>query len=176
MPYDYASNYKGGVATVKKGEKWALINTAEEMITDYIFDEVLLDEFDTCCTSGVIFAKKDGKYYMLDSKGERISETAFDDAKPFFGTGPAAVCLNGKWGFVNKNGKMAIEPQYENAVSFNIGLGAVCVEGRWGYINVSGDVKIAHQFEDCKPFASNGIAAVKEDGLWKYVCLLPYSR
>ncbi len=176
LPYDYASNFKGGVAAVKQGDKWALINTKEEQITDYIFEDVILDDYDTCCSEGVIFAKKDGKYYMVNAEGQKISEQAFDDAKPFAGNEPAAVCIFGKWGFVNATGEIAIEPQYENANSFNIGLGAVCVDGSWGYINNEGTIRIECQFEDCQPFATNGIAAVKENGLWKYVCLLSYNQ
>ena len=174
LPYDYASNFKNGVAAVKKGDKWALINTNEEQLTDYIFEDIILDDYDTCSSEGVIFAKKDGKYYMVNTQGGKISDQGFDDAKSFAGSGPAAVCISGKWGFADKTGKIVIEPQYEGANSFNIGLGAVCVDGAWGYINSSGTVRIDCQFEDCQPFAANGIAAVKEKGMWKYVRLLSY--
>lgn len=174
LPYDYASNFKNGVAAIKKGDKWALINTDEKQLTDFIYESILLDEYDTCCNEGVIFAKKDGKYYMLNTQGEKISDQAFDDARSFAGSGPAAVCIEGKWGFIDKTGKVVIEPQYEGANSFNIGLGAVCVEGKWGYISSKGTIRIQCQFEDCQPFASNGIAAVKEKGMWKYVRLLSY--
>ena len=84
--------------------------------------------------------------------------------------------MNGKWGFVDSTGQMTIEPQYDAAKSFNIGLGAICVDGKWGYINSNGTVRIQCQFEDCLPFADNGIAAVKENGIWSYVQLLSYSN
>ena len=174
FPYDYASNFKNGVAAVKQGDKWALIDTNEEQITDFIFEDIILDEFDTCHNSGVVFAKKDGKYYMVNAQGGKISDQAFEDAKSFVGSEPAAVCISGKWGFVDTTGKMVIEPQYEGARSFNIGLGAVCTEGVWGYINTSGTIRIECQFEDCQSFSTNGIAAVKENDIWKYVRLLPY--
>ena len=174
LPYDYASNFKNNVAAVKKGEKWALINTQEEQITDYIFEDVVLDEYNTCCNEGVIFVKKNGKYYMVNAQGGKISDQSFDDAKPFAGSGPAAVCISGKWGFVDATGKLVIEPQYASANSFNVGLGGVCIDGLWGYINTSGVVRIKCQFEDCLPFSTNGIAAVKENGIWKYVKLLAY--
>ena len=174
LPYDFASNYKNGVAAVKVGEKWALIDSDEALITDYIFEDVLLDEYGTCYNGGVIFAKYNGKYYMVNSQGARISEQAFDDAKPFLGSEFAAVCIDGKWGFVNTSGAIVIDPQYEDANSFSIGLGAVCVDGLWGYINTSGTIRIECQFEACLPFSSTGIAAVKENGYWKYVRLFSY--
>lgn len=176
LPYDYASNFKNGVAAVKKGEKWALINTEEEQITDFVFEDIVLDEFNTCCNESVVFAKYNGKYYLVNPQGEKITEQGFDDAASFAGGGLAAVCVNGKWGFVDSTGQMTIEPQYDAAKSFNIGLGAICVDGKWGYINSNGTVRIQCQFEDCLPFADNGIAAVKENGIWSYVQLLSYSN
>lgn len=174
LPFDYASNFKNQRAAVKKGEKWAIISSNKEMITDYIFDDVLLDEFDTCINNGVIFAKSDGKYFMLNSNGERISEQGFDAAYPFVTNEPAAVCLNGKWGFVNADGTMAIDPQYENAKSFSMGLAPVCEESSWGYINSSNIYRISRQFYDCLPFSANGIAAVREAEKWSYIKLLSF--
>ena len=174
LPYDYASNFKNGVAAVKKGDKWAIVDTDEKNITDFIFDDVVLDEYNTCGNQGALFVKKDGKYYLINTRGQRLLDQGFDAAEPFTEAGPAAVCLSGKWGFLDATGQMVIEPQYEGAKSFNIGMGAVCENGRWGYINTNGEIRVQCQFEDCKPFAANGIAAVKENGIWKYVRLLLY--
>lgn len=172
--YDYASTFKGGVAAVKKGSKWALIDTTEKQITEYIFDEIVLDEFDTCMNGGVAFGKQNGKYYMINAEGKKISDQGFDAVYPFVGSEPAAVCIGGKWGFVDTTGTMVIKPTYENAKSFNLGLGAVLVDGVWKYISTNGTVRIDSEFEDCLPFAANGIAAVKVDGRWQYQQLLPY--
>lgn len=174
LPYDDAGNFKNGVAAVKKGDKWALVSSSGEMITEYVFEDVLLDEYDACINGGVIFAKTGGKYYMYDAEGQRISDNGFDNAYPFMGTQAAAVCIGGKWGFADTTGAVVIEPKYEEAKSFSIGLGAVKENGTWGYINTSGEYRIESQYEDCKPFASNGIAAVKTEGYWEYVKLLAY--
>lgn len=174
LPFDYASNFKNQRAAVKNGEKWAIISSNKEMITDYIFDDILLDEFETCINNGVIFAKRDGKYFMLNSNGEQISEQGFDAAYPFVTNEPAAVCLNGKWGFVNADGIMVIDPQYENAKSFSNGLAPVYEDGSWGYINSSNIYRISRQFYDCLPFSENGIAAVREAEKWSYIKLLSF--
>lgn len=176
LPYDYASNFKNGVAAVRKGDKWALINTEEVLITEFVFDDVLLDEYETCHNGGVIFVKKNGKYYMANAAGNKITEQGFDDAKPFVGNDPAAVCINGQWGFVAADGNMVIQPQYEGANSFSIGLAGVCIDGLWGYINSSGTIRVPCQFEECKPFSGAGIAVVKQDEVWKYVQLLSYQQ
>lgn len=174
LPFDYAGNFKNGVAAVKKGDKWALISSAGGSVTEYVFEDVLLDEYEACINGGVIFAKSEGKYYMYDAAGQKISEQGFEDARPFTGTQPAAVCIGGKWGFADNTGNIVIEPKYEDARSFSIGLAGVKENGTWGYINTNGQYRIESQYEDCKPFATNGIAAVKEEGYWQYVKLLAY--
>ena len=52
------------------------------------------------------------------------------------------------------------------------GLGRV--NGKWVYINSNKDIRVNEQFDDALPFASNGIAAVKENGVWNYIKLLCY--
>lgn len=174
LPFDFAGTFKNGVAAVKKGDKWALIGADGKNITEYVFEDVLLDEFDACLNGGVVFAQKDGKYYMFNSKGEQIGKQGFDNAYPFVSGEYAAVCVGKKWGFADTTGKIVIEPQYEDARSFNLNLGAVCIDGKWGYISTGADIRIECQYEDCLPFSNNGIAAVKESGMWKYVQLLAY--
>lgn len=178
--FEDATHFKNSVAAVKKDGKWGLINSGNEMITDFIFDDVIRDEYNTCINNGVIFVKKDGKYYMCNAQGAKITDKAFDDAYPFVSTEPAAVCVDGKWGFVDGAGNMVIEPQYESAKSFNIGYAPVCKDGLWGYINNTNNLRIDYQFIDCKPFSSNGVTSViqqnkEEDNRnWIYIILYKY--
>ena len=174
LPYDYASTFKNGVAAVKQNGKWALIDASQNLITEFIFDEIVLDEFDTCINSGVIFVCKDGKYYMMNAQGAKISDQAFEAVQPFADGGLAAVSIGGLWGFADTTGAVVIEPQYEGARSFGADLGGVCIDGAWGYISKSGDIRVECRYEDCLPFNSSGITAVKENGTWKYVQLLGY--
>lgn len=68
----------------------------------------------------------------------------FEKAQPF-SEGLAAVQIqdeNGftkKWGFIDKSGKMVIEPMFEDAASFKNGLAYVKINAaKQGYINRSG--------------------------------------
>lgn len=174
--FDYVTNFRNGVAAAKVDEKWALISDNGDNLTDYIYDDILIDEYETCINNGVVFAKSGDKYYMLDAKGEKITEQGFDNAYPFTSDQPAAVCIDGKWGFVFSDGTMCIEPEYDNAKSYSIGLAPIYVNGLWGYQDSNGVVRIAPQFDDCMPFSENGIAAVCNDDVWSYIKLLPYEN
>lgn len=176
LPYDYASAYRNGVAAVKVGNEWKLIDTEGKSLTETVFEDIKIDEFHTCLSSGVIWAKKNGKYYMYDAEGKQICDQGFEDARHFVADEPAAVSVGGKWGFVDKTGQMVIEAEYTDARSFNCGVGAVCVDGLWGYVSIGNEIRIAPQFEDAREFSSDGIAAVKENESWSYIKLLGFDR
>ena len=78
------------------------------------------------------------------------------------------VKLDGKFGFINKSGKVLINPQFEAVGAFYSGLAAVLTGGKWGYINKSGSIAINPQFEQTSSFYE-GLAAVKIGGKWGYI-------
>ena len=76
-----------------------------------------------------------------------------------------------KYGFIDENGKVVINPAFETVQQFYEGLAAVCIgkgcyggkyakeEKKWGYVDKSGAMVIPPQFSDVEPFQS-GLAAV----------------
>ena len=64
-----------------------------------------------------------------------------------------------KYGFIDKNGKVVIEPQFDDAGDFSEGFAQVKKDGKWGFIDKSGKVVIEPQFRDAEPF-SEGFARV----------------
>lgn len=65
------------------------------------------------------------------------------------------------WGFINEDGKIVIEPQFEDAHFFSEGLCPVSnSENKWGYIKENGKLVINFQFDFATPF-TNGKAKVK---------------
>lgn len=53
----------------------------------------------------------------------------------FFSEGLAQVCINGKWGYIDSDGRMAIPAVYDMTEPFRNGLALVVQNGRWCYIN-----------------------------------------
>ena len=73
-----------------------------------------------------------------------------------------------KVGFVDRTGRIAIPPQFEQARPFSQGLAAVqTVQGKWGYIDKQGTFVIAPQFGEAMSF-SEGLAAVQKHK-WGYI-------
>lgn len=70
----------------------------------------------------------------------------FDGTGPF-AEGLADVKVNGKWGYIDKNGTVVIQPQFDEAQSFAEGLAIVWISGQnRGYIDKTGRFVIPQQF------------------------------
>jgi len=79
----------------------------------------------------------------------------YDKLSPF-SEGLAAVCRNGKWGYINTRGEEVIpckyvdydgySSYYESTESFHEGLAAIKKGDKWGYINARGEEVIPITF------------------------------
>lgn len=170
--YDYAGTFNNGVAPVKEGEKWFIINTRGEKISEQGYDDVILDFRDVAFASNRAFVKTENEYIMIDEKGNRVGDQSFESAKVFKGDGYAAVMKNGKWGFVNSAGEIVIESKYDDALSFSNGLAAVCQSYLWGYIDLEGNVVITPAFSNVRSFNSSGVSYIYDSDSWKQIKLL----
>lgn len=150
--------------------KWALVNKNGKTKTEFIYEDVIVDENGFCSGQKCIFVKEEGKYHLVNKKGENVGELTFDSAHCFSKEGYAAVCEDGKWGFVNSKGELEITYCYEDAQSFSNGFAAVCIDGKWGYIDEGGYLVIEPQFEAATPISEAGTAAVKSEK-WKLIQL-----
>ncbi len=67
------------------------------------------------------------------------------------------VTVKSKDGFMDSDGKIAIEPAFEKAYPFTDGLAAIQQEGQWGFIDTKGRIVIEPQFISVSHF-SEGLA------------------
>lgn len=166
--WDDATEINDGLGSVKQGDKWALINEKYEVIGDYVYQDVKRDENNFFCTNSRAFVNSGSGYQMINEKGKVVSEDIFEDAIPFVTNQPTAVKKDGKWGFVDADGKMVIEPEYEEAGAFSNNLAPVKTTQGWGYINRENVLVIPDEFMGAKSFY-NGIAPVKNGNQWTMI-------
>lgn len=86
------------LAAAEKDGKWAIINRNGKTKTDYIYDDVVMDENGICSNQKVFIVKEGESYHIVSSKGKNVGEETFDNAKAFTRDGYAAVEKNGKMG------------------------------------------------------------------------------
>lgn len=76
---------------------------------------------------------------------------------------------DGKWGFIDKTGKIIIEPQFYWVEEFSEGLAAFETEdSKHGYIDETGKVIVEPKLDRAEPF-SEGLAPVAIDFEWGFI-------
>ncbi|MGN0342796.1 MAG: WG repeat-containing protein [Roseburia sp.] len=171
--FEEATTMNNGIGAVKTDDGWKLLNSQGQSVSDAYYDAVVVDEKGICYRNDRLFVRKGVQYYMLDGSGNEIKlNVELDDAYPFLeADGLAAVKVDGKWGFINKEGEMVIEPQYTQARSFLNGYAAVADREKWGFITEENNLVIPCEFNDAKDFNSKGCVFVKEDSKWRLLSL-----
>ncbi len=77
---------------------------------------------------------------------------------------------DGKFGFMDRSGRVVIEAKYQYTAGFREGLAAVRENGMFGFINEAGEMVIPPQFKSA--FFSvfvDGMAAIGTQSLWGYI-------
>ena len=146
---------KNGV--LKKNGQW-FIEPKENLSRDY-------DEYED-----IICVSDDDKYGYINGNGWLV-KPQYTYANQF-SEGLAAVSIDGeKWGFIDKTGKMCIEPQFyvEYNTKFVDGWALVGDENhKIGFIDKKGNWVIQPQYDSALLFHED-FAAVEIDGKWGYI-------
>ncbi len=96
-------------------------------------------------------------------------QTIWDNYVGSFNDGLASVELNGKYGLIDKTGKIVIPCVYENYnIEFSEGLAAVKINGKFGFIDKAGKLSIPCIYDGVGSF-SEGLALVLSKNLWGYI-------
>ena len=145
---------------VKLEDGYAIINKKGEIVSDNRFDDVYGSDKD-----GMFIMVKVGyDYAMVDDLGN-VKIGPYEELG-MFSEGLARVGFhdkNGyKEGYVDVNGKIAIEPAFWHSSDFEEGLAWASMDedGKYGYIDKTGKFVIQPQFDGCSEF-SNGLAKVR---------------
>ncbi len=144
-PFDYAGNFSDGLGLVRNGRQ------------------------------------KNEKSYYIDHHGDVVLMPEFEGTfKTFhFSEGLASVLMgftdysyynDGKWGFMDRTGRLIVEPWFDYASSFSQGLAMIRMGprkgGKWGFINKAGEIVMQPQFSSARDF-QGGCAVVSVGGTWK---------
>lgn len=85
-----------------------------------------------------------------------------------YSEGYSAYFENGKWGFLNLEGKVSIKPEFDEVTDFEKGLSIVKKDGKYGVINTKGGHIFPISFDKLTNF-NGGIALAEENGLKYYL-------
>lgn len=103
-----------------------------------------------------------GRCHWILPDGTAAFPGWWDGARPFAGEFPAAVMMDGQWGFINRRGETVISPEWDDTPGFNAsGVAPVARNGRWGAIDATGTRVVPLHFDSISAFDAAGMAAVR---------------
>ncbi|MGB5030327.1 MAG: WG repeat-containing protein [Chitinophagaceae bacterium] len=158
--FDEAASFTDGVAMVSSGDAY-YINKKGEYIKP-ARETTNGEEEDQQ------FRKEQFTIDYINTRGERIIMGRPGILSSLFFNGMTPVAMNKKWGFMNKQGVLAIPFRYDSVGSFNEGLATVRLNGKWGFIYQDADTLTSCRFDYAYNF-HKGLAIVKMNDKYGYL-------
>ncbi|MBE5822301.1 MAG: DUF3298 domain-containing protein [Clostridiales bacterium] len=185
--YDYATSFNGKLAVVRNEGKYGVINKVGKEIVPLTYDEVLYGDdyyMNLDNDKSFIIVKKDNKIGIINETGkivvpciydefsyadyEGIVYDEYEEREYLFFEGMAKVIKNGKYGYINRNGKEVIPCIYDYAYTFSEGFARVCKDDKWVYIDKEGNEIIFDDYEYIYDF-NNGMARFMKDDKFGFI-------
>jgi hypothetical protein len=162
--FQSATVFRDGLALVQTSgdnPKWGFINEEGKYVINAQYKEA------TVFSQGIAWVVADNAApSAINTEGEvKFSLPDAEQVRRFQGGMAAFLVVNEegeeKWGFVDTDGRIAINPQFAGVSNFSDGVCAVVnSEGKWGFIDKEGKVSISYQFDGAGDF-KNGVAIVQ---------------
>lgn len=171
--YDNASSYQGGSAAVCRGEGWSIINSSGDLVIEQEFSDLRLYGNGNYSYDSMFVAAVNGDWSLYQDDGTAVStDFIAKDMDLYFGEAVAFQDTSGLWGFMDRKGKIIIEPQFQQAKSFSGGLAAVSNGDQWGFIDLKGEIVVDFQFLDVGYFTKEGACPISTvDGEFHMIIL-----
>ncbi len=142
--FENCGDFHSGMAWFQSNTKYGFINKKGEVVIPAEYDSV--GNF----SDGIALVKvnmkydanemkmKDGVIEYLDKEGKKITTAIYSEGTSF-SDGYAFVKFNGLYGFINMDGNVDIDYQFEKGQNFFRGLAYVKKDNHWEYINTKGN-------------------------------------
>ena len=169
----FANNH----AAAKVNGKWGVIDTSGNFVLPAVYDGVVQDELGRCYAQNRVFVRSGDTVTLYANDGNVFTALGgvYEDAQPFSRENYAAVKKEGQWGFVDLNGKLVIEYQFNAALSFGQHLAAIQLGEQWGYVSLHGDVVIDAVFAQAKSFYDGNAPVCTAEG-WQFITLVEFKE
>jgi hypothetical protein len=198
--FDDALPFSEGLAAVQVGDKWGFVDPNGRIVIAPRFDnafyfyegvasvniasgDFLIDRKGKVITAkfgkfepalniaeGRVPMSRGDHFGFLDFRGQEVIAPIYDAIREFSG-GLARASKDGKWGYIDRYGKVVIPIQLDQAGSFYAGnLAPARIGKRTGFIDRSGKFKILLAYQFTSGFLYGDVASfTTEDDRWGYV-------
>ena len=164
--FDIARNFSEGLANVMDRYKgrWGYVDSTGLFVTriDFRYAEPFSEGL------GFVGLWNNNNHGYVNRQGdvEIVLKPGVFSEK--FSGGLARVCAEERWGYIDNQGYIAVDLQFDNAEDFSAGLARVKINDRWGYIDLTGSHIVEFQFDAARDFCE-GLASVNIGDKWGYI-------
>lgn len=146
---------------LKKGERYGLINTKGEQILPIIYSNISIGS-----STKTVSVTKDKQIKVIQLGGSTYPvDKKIVSLDGFYNEYACMKYNNGKYGYVDHQGKIRIAPQYDQARPFDNGVAIIMLNGKWGIINKY-EGFVAQPYYDSISNFKNNVAVVVEKGIY----------
>jgi|APTNR8051073442_1049403.scaffolds.fasta_scaffold00001_286 hypothetical protein len=111
-------------------------------------------------TGGTWTIDFDGRIVSRQLPPTEETETIFPSTE-----GLRGIKKNGRYGFIDDEGRLRIANRYEDIKPFSEGLAAMKIRNKWGFINRDERILIQPTYDEVTPF-KKGYSFIKQNGLF----------
>ena len=150
-----------GLAAFKENGKWGYLKG---------LDPAIAPRFDAAnrFSNGRAVVWFEKKWRVIDVSGNLLATPAFDNIH-WFEEGLCVVVRNDQhYGFIDRDGQIAIPFEFADARGFSDGVAPVMKGAAWGYIDQTGKFVYEPQFEFALPFRE-GLARIQSGGKFGFI-------
>lgn len=162
--YDLVDRFHQGAAVVKLDGKWNHIDKEGNFLHEWFSGPI-------CCANNGIFTVtdlEDGSFSIHKIDGTPVTKEWFDSI-PCAPDELTPVKKNGKWNYIDKEGKYISEQWFDEAGSFLDKFAKVRLNDKWNLIDKNGKLLNERWFDDISPLFIGKYVDTKIDGKDVYV-------
>lgn len=165
-----AKDFSEGLAAVQIGGKWGFIDKKGKIAIKP--DYLAAGRFSEGLACVRLCGHYDGRYTCpygyIDRRGKMVI-APFTFHGSSFSEGLAVVEINGKYGHMDRDGHMVVEPRFDfSTQGFSEGLARIRINDKFGYIDKSGKMIIDAKFDAAGNF-SEGMAYASVNGKYGFI-------
>jgi len=163
--YESAAPFSHGLSLVLLHDKYGYVTAENKVAIPFLYDDS--SGFDE---KGWALVERRGIRQFIDTAGRVVLDVGGYDAADAFFDDLAIVAADGKYGYVDRTGRMAIPLVYDGACPAAQGLLGVKRDGHWGFVDENRKTVVAFRYDDVAPFEC-GMARVCRRDLWGLIDL-----
>ncbi len=161
-----------GLAYANRGGKAGHINAKGEEQVAFNWDETYgFSVFGLAVARIESKIKDEYLYGIIDTQGKIVVPVKYDGAYVCDESEWVMLQENDFWGYMSKDGKWQIKPEYDDASCFRNEkrFAAVKKKNKWGFINAKNQFVIPARYDTARGFSEQGFAAVERNDKWGFI-------